>query len=55
MSLEEQNRILKSQRSNNHLNTTKIELEFPKLRNIHDSVIVALNKMSLRVDSLPIF
>ena len=55
MSLEEQNRILKSERSNNHLDTTKIELEFPKLRNIHDSIIVTLNKMSLRVDSLPIF
>ena len=50
MSLDEQNQILKSARSNNHLDTTKIKREFPKLRNINEAVIVALNKMSLKID-----
>jgi len=52
MSLDEQNQILKSARSNNHLDTTKIKREFPKLRNINEAVIVALNKMSLKIDLL---
>jgi 3,5-epimerase/4-reductase len=49
MSLEEQSKVLKSNRSNNHLDTLKIEREYPKLRNIHDSMIVVLNKMSLKI------
>lgn len=48
MSLEEQSKILKSDRSNNYLDTTKIEQEYPKLRGIHDSIIITLNKMKLR-------
>jgi hypothetical protein len=49
MSLNEQNQILKSARSNNHLDTTKIKREYPRLRNINEAVIVALNKMSLKM------
>jgi 3,5-epimerase/4-reductase len=47
MTLEEQSKILKSDRSNNYLDTTKIQKEFPKLKGIHDSVIIILNKMAL--------
>ena len=47
--LEEQSAILKSDRSNNYLDTSKIQEKYPKLRNIHDSVIVALNKMTLKI------
>ena len=49
MSLEEQSKILKSARSNNHLDTTKVESEYPKLKGIHDSMIIVLNKMKLKV------
>jgi 3,5-epimerase/4-reductase len=48
MTLEEQSKILKSDRSNNHLDTSKIKNEFPQLKNIHDSIIIVLNKMKLR-------
>ncbi len=36
--IKEQNKILASKRSNNKLNTTKIEKLFPSLKNIHDAV-----------------
>ena len=50
MNLEEQSKMLKSDRSNNYLDTSKIENEFPKLKNIHDSMIIVLNKMKLRMN-----
>ena len=49
MTLEQQNEILKSKRSNNCLDTSKIQREYPTLKNIHDSMIVALNKMALKI------
>ena len=51
MSIEEQSRILKSDRSNNSLDTSKLQEKYPKLRNIHDAVIVALNKMHLKINN----
>jgi dTDP-glucose 4,6-dehydratase len=36
--IEEQNNILSSKRSNNKLNTTRLEKLFPDLKNIHDAV-----------------
>jgi 3,5-epimerase/4-reductase len=52
MSLEEQAKMLKSDRSNNYLDTSKIEDEFPKLKSIHDSMIIVLNKMKLKQELL---
>jgi 3,5-epimerase/4-reductase len=45
ISLDEQSKILKSDRSNNELDTTKIKLEYPQLKNIHDSITDVLLKM----------
>ena len=45
MSLEEQSKLLKSDRSNNELETTKIKLEYPELKNIHDSMTDVLLRM----------
>ena len=42
--IEEQNKILSSARSNNHLDTTKLERLFPNLKNIKDSVRDLLKK-----------
>ena len=50
MTLEQQNAILKSERSNNSLDTKKIQQSYPKLRNINDAIIVTLNKMALKLD-----
>jgi len=36
--IEEQDNILKSKRSNNHLDTTLIEKLYPDIKNIHDSI-----------------
>uniref|UniRef100_A0A6C0AZY3 NAD-dependent epimerase/dehydratase domain-containing protein n=1 Tax=viral metagenome TaxID=1070528 RepID=A0A6C0AZY3_9ZZZZ len=47
MTLEEQSKILKSDRSNNYLDTSKIKKEYPNLKGIHDSMIIVLNKMKL--------
>ena len=47
MTLEDQNKILKSERSNNCLNTDKIQMEYPKLKGIKDSVDIVLNRMKL--------
>jgi 3,5-epimerase/4-reductase len=44
-SLEEQNKILLSQRSNNMLITTKLENLYPQVRNIKDSVRWTLTNM----------
>jgi len=52
MTLQQQQAMLKSDRSNNYLDTTKIKKKYPKLKNINDSIIVTLNKMKLRVDEL---
>ena len=49
MSLQEQSKVLKSDRSNNLLDTSKIEREYPKIRKIDDAVIIALNKMSFKI------
>jgi len=38
MTLEEQSKILKSDRSNNHLNTLKVQSEYPKLKAIDESI-----------------
>lgn len=37
-SIEDQNKVLDSKRSNNHLDTTKLESLFPSVKNIKDSV-----------------
>ncbi len=47
MTLEQQSKMLKSDRSNNYLDTSKIAKKYPKLRNIHDSIIIVINKMKL--------
>ena len=44
LSIEEQNKILASKRSNNHLDTTKLEKLFPKIKNIKVSVKELLQK-----------
>ena len=44
-SIEEQNVILLSKRSNNFLDTTKLETLYPNVMNIKDSVRVMLYKM----------
>jgi dTDP-glucose 4,6-dehydratase len=43
-SIEEQHTILKSERSNNYLNTTKLQLLYPNIKNIKDSVKECLIK-----------
>jgi len=45
MTLEEQAQILKSERSNNKLDTSKIEAAYPHLKNIKMAVEIILNKM----------
>ena len=42
--IEEQNEILASKRSNNYLDTTKLELLYPNVSNIKDSVKKCLEK-----------
>ena len=37
-SIEEQRKILAADRSNNYLDTTKLESLFPEVDNIHDAV-----------------
>lgn len=44
-SLEEQDKILASKRSNNYLNTKKIESMYPNILSIKDSIRESLNKM----------
>jgi 3,5-epimerase/4-reductase len=48
MTLEEQSNMLLSQRSNNYLDTSKIQSLYPKLKGIHDSVIVTLHHFKLK-------
>ena len=48
MTLEEQSKMLKSDRSNNFLETDKIEKNYPNLKNIKKSVEIVLNKMKLK-------
>jgi len=48
MTLQEQSTMLKSERSNNYLDTSKISKEYPQLKGIHDSIIITLNKLKLR-------
>ena len=45
MTLEEQSKILKSDRSNNKLETSKLVTEYPHVKNIKDSIVVILSKM----------
>ena len=42
--IEEQNKILKSRRSNNKLNTDKLKSLFPEIKNIRESIIECLQK-----------
>jgi hypothetical protein len=44
--LEAQAKILKSDRSNNLLDTTLIEAEYPNLKNIKESVADVISKLS---------
>ena len=44
-SIEEQNQILKAKRSNNQLDTTKLQQEFPKLPHIKESIIKVFKTM----------
>lgn len=46
MTLEQQNQILKSERSNNHLNTNKIEELFPSIPNIHNAILMCVKNIS---------
>ena len=46
ISLEEQSMIIKGQRSNNELDTTKIQKMYPQLKNISESVTCILKKMN---------
>lgn len=46
--IEEQNKILKSKRSNNKLNTDKLSLLYPKVKNIHDSLDNLLSSSSFK-------
>jgi 3,5-epimerase/4-reductase len=48
MTLKEQNTLLMSARSNNELCTNKIKKEYPNLKGIKVSVVIALNKMKLK-------
>jgi hypothetical protein len=43
-SIEEQDKILKSKRSNNHLDTTLLQELYPTVKNIKDSVRECLEK-----------
>ena len=46
-SLDEQDKILDSKRSNNHLDTTLLEIKFPELKNIKDSVETLMQKYKI--------
>jgi 3,5-epimerase/4-reductase len=50
MTLEEQNQILKSERSNNKLNTDKLSKMYPELADIHTSVRKILYKIRYNLD-----
>ncbi len=43
--VEEQNKILAAGRSNNYLNTTRLEQLYPNIKNIRDSVRDCLEKI----------
>ena len=43
--LEEQDKILASKRSNNLLDTTKLQLLFPQVKNIYDSLDSLLSSL----------
>jgi dTDP-4-dehydrorhamnose reductase len=49
ITLSEQSKFLKSDRSNNELDTTKIKLEYPDLKNINDSISDVLLKMKKNI------
>lgn len=44
-SIEEQNKVLKAQRSNNYLDTSKLLEEFPDVPNIHQAMIATFESM----------
>jgi 3,5-epimerase/4-reductase len=54
--VDEQNMILDSKRSNNFLDTTKLESEYPQVKSIKDSVrdMMVQYKESLKTSSIPI-
>jgi len=47
--LTEQQKILKSDRSNNHLNTSKLEIHYPSIKPIEESIKTVLEKMKNNV------
>ena len=49
-SIEEQNKILSSGRSNNHLDTSKLELKYPNINNIKNSVRECLINYKKNID-----
>jgi dTDP-4-dehydrorhamnose reductase len=49
--LEEQSKVLKSDRSNNLLDTTLVQSEYPGLKGIHDSINNILLKLNKNVNS----
>ena len=51
MSIEEQNKILKSERSNNELNTTKLQNMFPDVPKIHDAVYMCIQNIANKKQS----
>jgi len=50
---EEQNLILKAKRSNNELNTTKLETAFPEMKaiNVHVSIVGVFERMKKNLDA----
>lgn len=46
-SIDEQNKILKSKRSNNYLNTNKLQTLYPNVKNIKDSIYDCLKKYDM--------
>ena len=51
--IDEQNKVLSSKRSNNMLNTSKLEKLFPEIKNIKDSVIECLHKYPKPMHDFP--
>lgn len=49
-SLEEQSKILAAPRSNNNLDTSRLESMYPNVMNIKDSVRVCISKMALKIN-----
>lgn len=48
--VEEQNKILKAQRSNNELDTSKLQKEFPNIPSVHESIHKVFMRMKEKVN-----